>query len=660
MVKEGKVKGTINKVKKVLKAFDFFGESFTFTYKNEDKHSTALGGFICILFYLIALIYFIYKFIPFINKENFSLQYYTINLQTAKKLALKEDTIAFAFGITVDDNKNITKTKQLLSYLNITFEFVNKTKGYDKITKNNESSYCKNTDFPSDLYKSFTEAKISDFKCVDLEYLSNHSYIPKGIYTDDEFFYYIITVKLKDNLNSNYHKNISKFLIENDCKLQFYYTDITLDLSNHSDPNKTYINSMFLQLNPTLIQKKNVFYMNYHLYDDESIIHFGKDRNDSNTYVGFSRVEDYAQYIGENRTAFKNISDSRYYARLYIRADNKKVEIKRRYEDFMEFYADTSALLLSIFWILGVILAYYDRMKTNHEISKSLFYFKGAKEIKMEKNFGIKFEDLKIIKELIESKQKLEKERLDKEKREKENLKDGNKISTLVLDCQDSPSRNTNDRMQVRVNNFVRRNTNATLIYETEEKKEEKEKKGTKKKLIDYSSYNIFEMIGNLKIFFCKSKKFKKKMNLIEQANNLINDKLDVKFYIRNMILFEKINQIYLENKTILNFLSKPIIYNKDIKKSNEDKEDKKFEQAFNDKRTEASLDIGDEINEKKIDEKKEIDVIRYFEGGLYEKASKLNTTVLSEKITNLILHPDKTNTQKKLIYCLKNYLKGI
>lgn len=107
MIKEGKVKGTINKVKKVLKLFDFFGESFTFTYKNEDKHSTALGGFICILFYLIALIYFIYKFIPFYKKENFSLQYYTINLPTSNKLDLKEDTIAFAFGITVDDNKNI-------------------------------------------------------------------------------------------------------------------------------------------------------------------------------------------------------------------------------------------------------------------------------------------------------------------------------------------------------------------------------------------------------------------------------------------------------------------------------------------------------------------------------------------------------------------------
>ena len=55
----------------------------------------------------------------------------------------------------------------------------------------------KNDDFPSDLKKSFNEANISNFECVDLKYLSKHSYIPKGIYTDDEFNYYQTSVKLK-------------------------------------------------------------------------------------------------------------------------------------------------------------------------------------------------------------------------------------------------------------------------------------------------------------------------------------------------------------------------------------------------------------------------------------------------------------------------------
>ena len=67
--------------------------------------------------------------------------------------------------------------------------------------------------------------------------------------------------------------------------------------------------------------------MNYHLYDDESMIHFRKDGNDSKTFVGFSRVEDYAQYKGIYITTFNSPYYSPYYAKIYIRAENKKVEI---------------------------------------------------------------------------------------------------------------------------------------------------------------------------------------------------------------------------------------------------------------------------------------------------------------------------------------------
>ena len=58
--------------------------------------------------------------------------------------------------------------------------------------------------------------------------------------------------------------------------------------------------------------------------------------------------------------------------------------------------------------------------------------------------------------------------------------------------------------------------------------------------LIDYSSYNLFEMIKGIKIFCCKSKKAEIKENLMEQAKEIIFTKLDVIYYIRNMILFKK------------------------------------------------------------------------------------------------------------------------
>ena len=84
--------------------------------------------------------------------------------------------------------------------------------------------------------------------------------------------------------------------------------------------------------------------------------------------------------------------------------------------------------------------------------------------------------------------------------------------------------------------------------------------------MIDYSSYNMIDMFLSFKMFFCKKEKLKNKINLIKKAKKIIDKKLDVVFYIKNMLLFELINKIYLENKSILNFLSRPIIYLKDPK----------------------------------------------------------------------------------------------
>ena len=233
---------------------------------------------------------------------------------------------------------------------------------------------------------------------------------------------------------------------------------------------------MFLQLNPTLIQKKNVFYMKYHFSDDESLFHFTRDKNDSNsTFVGFSRVEDYALYLGENRTKYYNASDRSTYAKIYIRADNRKVEVKRRYQDFMEFYADVSSLLLSIFWILGVIFAFYDRIKANHSISKRLFYFEGVK--------GNKFDQLKLIKELIREKEKLEREK--NENQENQRIEEENRIYTYDIRNLNSKE-NVDSNQNALRNNFFKRNSNSTLNVETEEVNDKKssEKKKKQKSLI--------------------------------------------------------------------------------------------------------------------------------------------------------------------------------
>ena len=53
------------------------------------------------------------------------MQYYTINLDSTENLYTEEYSFAFGFGLTVNNKNN---NSEIMKYLDIKFEFVNKTK----------------------------------------------------------------------------------------------------------------------------------------------------------------------------------------------------------------------------------------------------------------------------------------------------------------------------------------------------------------------------------------------------------------------------------------------------------------------------------------------------------------------------------------------------
>ena len=594
-------------IKRVIRWFDFFGESFTFRYKDEDKHSTLLGGIICIMFFTIFISYFIYNFIPFIKRENFTLQYYTMNLNNTEHMLLAEPPTAFAFGL-MDDNNDTNNNILDLFVLNI--KYVECPKGKQKNKSPINKNYCDKTNFHNLHQKLYDNLKIDNFNCIPKNNLEINDI--KGIFTDDLFTYYEISVESKYKDNETHNKLINDYLIKYDCKLQFYYTDVTINLTNLKNPISSFFNTIFLQLNPTLIQKKNIFFMNYHLYDDNSFFHiFGKEEERIYKTTGLSKEENYALYKGLDRAENKP-DDYEIYAKMFIRADNRKIVIKRRYQDFMEFYADTSALLLSIFWILGIIFAYYDRIKANHSISQKLFYFEGIKYNNYFETFKklkkmINFNDI----EAISDKRVFFKEKIDTNKYKDEKI-------------------DTNTKFNIKAKNI------------------------NNKELINYSSYNIFEMIGNFILCCCKTKKFKSKINLIKKANNIIDDKLDIVFYIRNMILFEIINKIYLENENIINFLSRPIIYLND-ENENKIQEIEKSKNYINISSSGNEIEI---ITSKK--DINEVEKLQYHPKELYISAYKLNINLLSKNIEDISLNPNKTKVEKNIIHYLKEHFKGV
>ena len=98
--------------------------------------------------------------------------------------------------------------------------------------------------------KAFDDSKIYNYQC-----LNDLSRTIEGIYASPVFSYYEFNVNAKNNSKELLDK-IESYLIENDCKFQFYYTDITFDLVNYKEPIRPYLNSLFIH--KTFLQSRSL------------------------------------------------------------------------------------------------------------------------------------------------------------------------------------------------------------------------------------------------------------------------------------------------------------------------------------------------------------------------------------------------------------------
>ena len=231
------------RIRKWFKRFDQFGEKFSFKYNNYDKYSTAVGGLFSIIFWMASLAIFIINSLPFFQKKNISLQFYSINIDSEELNLYKN----FAFGIDCDGKNNTEEAKE---YFNLNLTHINKEKINDNETNKDtapiEPQECNKDYFEDELNNiigniTIHDLHINDFKCLPEK---NESQYIKGIYTDQIFAYYQITISSKKGKKIS---DINNFLLNKDCKLQFYYTDYTIDIENDTKYFKPLLNSLFLQ-----------------------------------------------------------------------------------------------------------------------------------------------------------------------------------------------------------------------------------------------------------------------------------------------------------------------------------------------------------------------------------------------------------------------------
>ena len=490
-------------IKSFLKAIDVFGVPLSFRYKKKNYYSTSLGGLFIILLIIVVLIVGIYYFIPFMNRKNFSVIYYTMNLAKTEQIKFKESKAAFAYGLDCEKVVNNLTVDDVFKIESKFIVYTKKADGtFNKDKRTLTTHSCGYADFYNNYNNSVDFLNLGKFNCLD-----DNDHIIEGIFADQVFSYYEFGAVAKTGTEQNF-KDIDNFLLYNDCKFQIYYTDITFDLVDYEEPIKPYLNTLFIQIDPTLFIKRNIYFMNQYLYNDNYLIfNFGDDVVPDQKTL-FSRYEEYALHQGMDRMSTQP-PDMNNYAKMYIRADTRRTEVQRKYQKLVEFYSDLSAVTITLFRLMIIFFNFANTFYAMHSVSKRMFFFKD-----IEKNHFNIFKKPKYIYDLMYMTESYSFDNNQKDSSETEKYPNGNR----QLDAEEDKAReNENVNIYKKNINNEKGNKPPTNIY-NKTKKENQLKEKYNDKDLDYSVRSKILKSKNANISRVNSI-YKRRDNLNENLN---------------------------------------------------------------------------------------------------------------------------------------------
>ena len=238
-----------------------------------------------------------------------------------------------------------------------------------KVKSDVDNTKCSKEHFGNSINDSFDLNKLEDYYCIDL--LKNKNLSVQGIYTETVFQYIDIAVTAtKEGLTQGSFLN--DYFLTHEGKLQMYYIDSSISVSNFSIPEKIYLNSKFLKLQFPFLLKANADFSN-NTFDNDANILFT-----SSSLFSFYTLDSFEQsyeYRGINRfTEMKN--DFNLLAKIYIRSSQYTITYKRTYQKFTEYLADSTSIASQLLIILVMIFGAYDKFKAKEYIIDNMLKYK--------------------------------------------------------------------------------------------------------------------------------------------------------------------------------------------------------------------------------------------------------------------------------------------
>ena len=407
---------------------DYFGVQINFNFKSQNYYRSTYGGSIFLIYVVLCIAYIAYTFTSFLQKKHKTAIYYDKELFATDEIYFHKYNSSFAANMVCDNYNG--------EYGDIYSKFIIQPKHVQYLKMNGELKKTK-TLLPfhkctyNDFYNKFNEELdrneiTNNFYCID-----NMNYTVKGIFADEDFEYYELT--LSATLEKGFNKRTYlEVFYKYDCKFSLYYIDSAVDVANVSQPMRPFLNSRFIQITPTEFKKVNLFYTIKNFKSDENwFFTLPKERN----YLAFSSFEEYDVFKGENRFN-SDYEDYEKFARFFIRASATRNIIERRYEKFTEFVASSISVLSAILLFLNTVIRKINNYLALKEIVDTLCI---GQKINLEKkiNLKIKLNNLKNYTNKFKRQKKLN---ISKDENKNNNEKEEVSITSNKLNKSEYPN----------------------------------------------------------------------------------------------------------------------------------------------------------------------------------------------------------------------------
>ena len=260
------------KIVSIIKSSDIYGKEPSLYYKGEEKKSFLLGGILSIIYIIIYILFLIYQFLKFWNKEDFIFyDTFSYNENTPPSISVTKDKFFGGFAIenesTYDPfiDETIYKPKAFFKIK----DRRNKEKWVENSTEINLIT-CNQTSF-GEFYKSkFKGNALDNLYCFENV---NQTLIGHYIY-DYYSFFYIQLFPCKNSTENN-NKCKPKEIIEKYLKGTFVcmeFQDIELTPEKYYIPVIPRNQYISFKIGLKLFQEVHIFYQIINVETDEEFI----------------------------------------------------------------------------------------------------------------------------------------------------------------------------------------------------------------------------------------------------------------------------------------------------------------------------------------------------------------------------------------------------